>query len=205
MLRGAANAATSLGAARGARDDTRKCMRGKGTRFMVMSFRSVFKLPSNLTLLVKCSNRFAAMPFMASHAFALPPTAAVLGPKPGPLMALLAAAVPLLVAASKRLAMLSRAWFSTGRTQLALLTRQEAARTALYGLVTTSSSSDGKIGAEKRNTSGNSSSKSPSRYVPSPLPVPPPSECSNRKPCSESASSAARLNCCSSGSLYWGP
>lgn len=60
---------TSLGADNGERLASRKCSLGKGTRFVVISFRSTFRAPSKRTELVRWSSMLAAMPFMPSKAF----------------------------------------------------------------------------------------------------------------------------------------
>ena len=68
------------------------------------------------------------------------------------------------------------AWFSTGKTQSACSASAAHDSIALYGDVTTSSSSEGNTDTLNRYTSGYSSASAARRYDPSPLPVPPPRE-----------------------------
>ena len=65
---------------------------------------------------------------------------------------------------------------STGKMASAWLLSWWVASIALYGEVMTSSSADGKMEVAKRSCFGYSSCSAPSRYVPSPDPVPPPRE-----------------------------
>ena len=47
--------------------DSRKCLLGKGTRFVVISFRSTFRGPSKRMGTVRCSNSWAARLFIPSN------------------------------------------------------------------------------------------------------------------------------------------
>jgi len=86
-----------------------------------MSFRSTFRLPSNLTLLVMLSSMVAAMPFMASNGLEVLP----------PSIATAAVCWPGCSRASHLCAMSMSAWFSTGSTQSAYSTSFDAASSAL--------------------------------------------------------------------------
>lgn len=92
--------------------------------------------------------------------------------------------------------MLDKESLSTGSTQSAWFVSSWRANTELYGLVMTSSSSEGKTTVEKRYTFGKWSSNKVRRYVPSPDPVPPPNECIREKDCRESHNSVALRTAC---------
>ena len=48
----------------GESDDKRKCIRGYGTKFIVISFKSTFSSPSNLIEAVRFVKTFAAIVFI---------------------------------------------------------------------------------------------------------------------------------------------
>mmetsp|Transcript_2339 Transcript_2339/g.5611 ORF Transcript_2339/g.5611 Transcript_2339/m.5611 type:complete len:262 (+) Transcript_2339:446-1231(+) len=157
----------SAGTTTGDMDDSRKCRRGNGTRFMVISLMSTFSAPSKRIPAVKFSSRFAAMPFMPSQGVPPCPARPRTSPPSTPLREL-----PRFTALSSRLAagappdapgpvpvpdlvsmdvtMSISAWFSTGMTQSACSASAAHDSMALYGDVMTSSSCEGNTDTEKR-------------------------------------------------------
>mmetsp|Transcript_10638 Transcript_10638/g.19301 ORF Transcript_10638/g.19301 Transcript_10638/m.19301 type:complete len:227 (-) Transcript_10638:100-780(-) len=63
---------TSLPKWSGLMDGSKKCKRGNGTKFMVISFKSRFKEPSNRMELVRLFNRCATREFIRSKGFSAP-------------------------------------------------------------------------------------------------------------------------------------
>ena len=125
---------------------SRKCILGNGTRFVVTSLMSTFREPSKRIPDVRFRSKFAAMPFIPSQG--VPPCPAT-SPPSTPL-----SADPLRDPAPVLFSMLATrsisAWFSTGMTQSACSASAAHDSIALYGDVTTSSSSDGNTETEKR-------------------------------------------------------
>ena len=151
--------------------DIKKFIRGNGTKFIVISFRSTFRVPSNLMLHVRLLSIWAIMLFICSNAAFLDllPVSTIVS-------------FTLLVfyfIVSTRARISKRALLSTGSTQSACYLSSLNARSELYGPVTTSSS--GKTTVLKRKTSGQQSSSIFRIRVPSPLPVPPPILCIRKK------------------------
>ena len=142
---------------RGDKLDWRKCIFGNGTIFMVTSFKSTFKSPSKRIEQVKLLITFATMEFSFSKWFSFffslpdsstdePPCTAAAEPR--------ASYWPLECWESTLLTISNKAWLSTGRTQSAWSISIFSASIALYGLVMTSSSLEGKTQVEKRKTPG---------------------------------------------------
>ena len=142
---------------RGERLLYKKCIFGKGTMFIVISFRSTFRSPSNLIEHVKLLTTFATIEFSFSKLFSfffwLPLSSTDVPDLIEP--ASLACYYFIFAYCESTLLTISKsAWLSTGSMQSALFISTLRASIELYGEVITSSSFEGNTHVENLKTVG---------------------------------------------------